>query len=578
MEPRTPSENDALREFAEAVADGQAVDWDAVEKDPVLAGKLSMLREIESISQLYHAASERFAREQDSPTSDADGREPAGGVNGHARWGSHILLERIGQGSFGDVYRAYDPTLRRHVAVKFLKPKGATSSQTEKLLGEVQRLAAVRHPNVITVHGVEIHDGRPGIRTELLNGETLEDRMASRDLFSAQEAALVGIELCGALAAIHAEHIVHGDVKTANVVRERGGRIVLMDFGSALEERSADETRRDVTPLATPPEVLEGQAPTRAADIYQLGVLLYRLVTGRYPIECNDLDTLRDKLARTKGVPIRDRRADIPASFARVVSKALQHDPGDRFASAGEMEEALQAALHATNPQARKRRRQGRVLLAATTAAVLLAALAWVRPLPKSLNVQTTFFRSDRDAVYPVALHPTDTLRPGDALFVTVESREDMHVYVLSEADNTPGVVHALFPDPDLSVRNPVAGGEPHMLPARTRAEATWEVSGTSPVERMFIIASRTPLPEIQALFRMGRVGSSASDAFDIDIDKLGELGLRSIKLRTSPDGTPRSLQQRLERVLEPGIDSGDVWLEVAEFECQAVAVGANQP
>ena len=574
MGPKKPTDQETLRQLAAAVADGQQVDWSAVTDDPELAAKLHKLRVIENISQLYHSASERVevneladCKVENRAAADAHVPPPRAPKS---KWGEHVLLERVGCGSFGDVYRAYDPSLRRHVAIKLLRRERAhTDAQAERLLDEARRLARVRHPNVITVHGVETHDGESGIRTELLEGRTLEECIHSPGVFSAREAALVGSELCGALAAIHAQNIVHGDVKTTNVIRENGGRIVLMDFGSAREDHARAEVGRDVTPLATPPEVLHGERPGRAADVYQLGVLLYRLVTGRYPVESNDLEVLRAKLDAGDIVPLRDRRPNLPSTFVRVVSRAMQRDPRARFASVGEMEEALQATIH----PARERVGSGsraRTLWAAlaTLAVVVVAAWALGRlPFTRPLQLDARLYRVGNGAREPLDPENADPLRPGDSLALTVESREDVHVYVLNEAGNQPGVLNTLFPDPDLSVHNPVAGGTVHMLPSGSLSEASWEVSGTSGVERLLIIAARQPLSEIEA--HVSLAGSSPG-FFDVDPQKLEDLGLRSIELRKKGASDGGSAFRYLEHVLAQKQQEGDVWYRLVQLDCEA--------
>src|SRR5262249_44273053 len=147
------------------------------------------------------------------------------------------LIERLGGGTFGDVYRAWDQDLERDVALKLLRPDaaGESSGHASRIANEGRLLARVRHPNVVCGHGVAVHDDRVGLWMELLRGVTLEQRLAAQGPFSAREATLVGVDLCGALAAIHAAGLIHRDVKAQNVMREAGGRIVLMDLGTGRE-------------------------------------------------------------------------------------------------------------------------------------------------------------------------------------------------------------------------------------------------------------------------------------------------------------------------------------------------------
>src|SRR5207248_1895533 len=170
---------------------------------------------------------------------------------------------------------------------------------------EGRLLARIRHQNVITVHGVAVHEQRVGLWMELVRGETLEQLLAKQGPMSAREAALIGIDLCRALAAIHAAGLIHRDIKAQNVMREDGGRIVLMDLGTG---RKMDASRRQGltdlagTPLYLAPELFEGAAASERTDLYSLGVLLYHLVTGTFPVKATVLDELIERHANGAGV------------------------------------------------------------------------------------------------------------------------------------------------------------------------------------------------------------------------------------------------------------------------------------
>src|SRR5262245_54408272 len=182
--------------------------------------------------------------------SHAAGRKVAAPAIGS--WADLSLVERLGGGSFGDVYRAWDRHLEREVALKLLRlAEVSDDPQSSRIVREGRLLARVRHPNVISVHSVEIHEGRVGLCMELIRGRTLEDVLQKRGRFSAREAALVGIDLCRALAAIHGSGLIHRDVKAQNVMREDGGRTVLMDLGTSRETQATQHALPDLagTPL-----------------------------------------------------------------------------------------------------------------------------------------------------------------------------------------------------------------------------------------------------------------------------------------------------------------------------------------
>src|SRR5262249_41435561 len=133
-------------------------------------------------------------------------------------WGTLRVREKLGEGAFGEVWLAFDPALGREVALKLRREAGTTG--TRRWLQGGRRLAPGRHPNVLTVYGAAAHDDRAGIWTELVRGETLEQRLSREGRLGAREAAVAGAELCAALSAVHAAGVVHGDLTAANVMRE----------------------------------------------------------------------------------------------------------------------------------------------------------------------------------------------------------------------------------------------------------------------------------------------------------------------------------------------------------------------
>jgi serine/threonine-protein kinase len=218
------------------------------------------------------------------------------------------------------------------------------AASEQHFLNEGRRLASVRHPNVLMVHGASRHDGRMGLWTDLIDGVTLEQSLKSMGPLGPEEAVHIGIDLCRALAAVHAAGLVHADVKTANVMRERGGRIVLMDFSTVTPRPArtkSDGDRVSGTPLYMAPELFRGAEPSISSDLYSLGVVLYRLVSGRFPVEATRLSELHDKHQRAERSALRDVRADLPTAYVQAVERATDPQPDRRYRSAGEMEKAL---------------------------------------------------------------------------------------------------------------------------------------------------------------------------------------------------------------------------------------------
>jgi eukaryotic-like serine/threonine-protein kinase len=371
-----------LEALIESVADGGPVDWDAIEastddeRQRRLIGHLRLVAGLAEVHRTTPDDDDKIAATL--PSADAGRVIP--------QWGHLLLLESVGEGTYGEVFRARDPWLDREVALKLLKPGAAGNVPAARLMHEARTLALVRHANVVTVHGADMHDGRVGLWMEFVRGRTLAAMVAAQGPLSANEAAVVGQELCRALGAVHAAGLVHGDIKAQNVMRGSGGRLVLMDFGAGqfVDGHRAAATRAGGTPLYLAPEVLQGGEPTVRSDIYALGVLLYMLVTGEYPVQATSLDELRLAHLRGDRRRLRDVRPDLPDAFVAAVERALEPDPQRRFATAGEMLPALarvtsgsiSARMAAILPEPRQRTWRSTRVPAYVTAALVLGLVA----------------------------------------------------------------------------------------------------------------------------------------------------------------------------------------------------------
>ncbi len=510
----------AIERAAEAVADAAPLDWAGVTREhPEHSSTLEQLHALALLAEAH-----REARES-SPAA-VDDTEPVA-----FRWGELDVIARLGEGAFGEVWRAREPALRREVALK-LRHSGAGSA---RWLDEARRLARVRHANVVVVHGAAEHDGRAGLWTELVRGETLEQRLAREGPFEAREVAWIGADLCRALAAVHAAGLVHGDVKPANVMRERGaggtpGRIVLMDFGSGRE--SGDPGAVSATPATAAPELLAGGTPAAASDMWALGATLYRLLAGSWPYEAAGVDALR-RAHESAPPSLRARRPDVPAALAAAIERALARDPAARFRDTGELEAALLASIA---PAARVAARppgprvNGWLALAAVLAAA--SALAWfalrrpsapeplasraAEPAPATaptlapteagapaaapattapargaLAPEVTLLRRSGAGVQPLA--DGGRIAVGDRLALDVRSDEPVWVYVFDE--DAAGESYALFPASGLATRNPLPAGVVHRLPGpRAGKPFAWEVTSANGAETFVVVVSRRAL------------------------------------------------------------------------------------
>lgn len=322
---------DESTDLAGSITDQRSIAWDSVTGgESEGSGPVAGYRRLESVVEAF-----RSWREGAAPATEA--------APSMRTWGPLELRRELGRGGFGTVYEAYDPSLARGVALKLLREGSGVAA--ERFLEEGRRLARVRHPHVLTVHGAAVHDGRPGLWADRIEGSTLHDWVGEHGPLGPGEAASVGVDVCRALAAIHAAGLIHGDVKPSNVMREVGGRIVVMDFGAARDVGGAVGEPVEGTPAVVAPEVLAGEAPTVACDLYSVGVLLYFLLTGRLPIQAETCRSVRRAHEHGTRSPLSDVRPDLPVELVEVVERALAPEPRLRYKSAGEMGRALSASV-----------------------------------------------------------------------------------------------------------------------------------------------------------------------------------------------------------------------------------------
>jgi hypothetical protein len=338
-----------LDELLGRIADGDPVDWQQAEaelSDPSDSAVLAAAKVIAQVTDTHRSSVMLDAEPPDGggSASDRGSAAPEPAADGR-RWGKYRLLDQIGEGSFGTVHRAADDRLHRDLAIKLLRPgTPGRDGLGERLLREATDLASIRHANVVSVYAVEEQDDQVGLCMEFIDGSTLDARVRFDGPLNADEALVVGRAVAQGLAAVHHAGLLHCDVKAKNVMRERAGRIVLMDLGASLDPLQAAQVaggRVVGTPLYMAPELFEGHPASVQSDIYSLGVLLYFLVTGRHPVEAASIDGIRQAHAAGRRVPLAERRVGLPEDFVRCVERALSPSPDDRFRSAGDMLAAL---------------------------------------------------------------------------------------------------------------------------------------------------------------------------------------------------------------------------------------------
>ncbi len=273
----------------------------------------------------------------------------------------YVILEKLGEGGMGVVYRARDEKLQRDVALKFLGslPTGSSASH-ERVLEEARAISALNHPNICTVYEVGEADGKPYIAMEFVEGRLLSEQILSTGM-ALDQVERYGIQLADALSHAHNRGIIHRDLKAANVMVTPSGLLKVLDFGISrrIDPSGGDETTRfdkswesqhtftGTLPYVAP-EVFKGQEADERSDIWSLGVLLYEMVAGRRPFQ--------GATAYELGAAImRERQPDItqpvPMVLQSVIDKCLNKDPGQRYHSAGEVRAALETAGTASRTQ-----------------------------------------------------------------------------------------------------------------------------------------------------------------------------------------------------------------------------------
>ena len=295
--------------------------------------------------------------------------------------GRYRLTLRIDEGGAGEVWQARDERLGRDVAIKILGPK-ADDAFRERFADEARRAAAVLHPNVVTVFD-EGRDGADAFMVmELVRGRTLRDVVADRGPLRPHEAARIIAQIAAALDAAHEAGVIHCDVKPANVIVDQQGTAKLTDFGIARAARGPREHELIGTARYIAPERIEGKAPTERSDVYSLGLVAYELLAGRPPnAEMETEDLLRVRL-EGRAPSLRSARVGISDEIDRVVVKALERDPQDRYPSAGAFARDLLAASQRDDatgvlpPVTRPLRRGGRREVHVDTTLALLAIFA----------------------------------------------------------------------------------------------------------------------------------------------------------------------------------------------------------
>lgn len=326
---------------------------------------------------------------------------PAAALNLLGRLDTYDVSEVLGQGGMGIVLKAFDPALKRPVAIKVLAPHLATEPVArQRFAREGQAAAAVRHEHVVTIHAVSEANGLPFIVMEYLAGGSLQTFLQRHGPLDGVTTARVGVQIASGLAAAHARGLIHRDIKPSNILlveSDAGGSrptvpaTKISDFGLAHLEHEARLTHSGIvtgTPMYMAPEQALAEELDARADLFSLGSVLYTLCTGREPFAGSSPIAVLRSVCDTAAIPIRELKPAVPLGLAQIVERLHAKKPADRLGSAAEVAELLQAcadhpertmsvALRAAT-QVKPSKSRRRWLVAALVAAVLIVTLGWL--------------------------------------------------------------------------------------------------------------------------------------------------------------------------------------------------------
>ena len=331
------------------------------------------------------------------------------------------ILDKIGEGGMGTVYLAHDTELDRRVALKFLPQRFVSDAEAlARFRREAQAVAALNHPNIITVYEIGDHDGVPFIAMPYIEGEILSDLVARGPLPGEQTVDIVH-QVCAGLDRAHAAGIIHRDIKPGNILVDKKGIVKILDFGLAKVD-TATRITADHSTLGTvyymSPEQARGEEVDGRSDIFSLGSVFYEMLSGRPPFQGDRPASILYAIEHAQPPRIRDSNSAVAPGLERIAARMLAKKPGDRYATASDVAADLPVGPHAISTgstmrtPARRRRKSARPIMFGA-AALLLVLLAVFALKSKFTSVEPDAVRAP-DGRKMIAVLPFENLGPAD--------------------------------------------------------------------------------------------------------------------------------------------------------------------
>jgi eukaryotic-like serine/threonine-protein kinase len=465
------------------------------------------------------------------------------------------ILEKIGEGGMGAVYRARDKRLGRTVAVKVLNPEAlARPDHRQRFAREARAASALNHPNIVVIHDVGSELGVDFIAMEYVDGEPLDCRLA-RQLPSMDEVLRYARGIAEALTAAHQAGIVHRDIKPSNVVVSRTGQLKVLDFGLAKLVTSPTVDCESPTLSATPntehgivlgtraymsPEQIEGKRVDARSDVFSFGVTLFELLCGQRPFQGASAAALAGAILREPPSPPRALRPDTPAELEVIILRCLEKDPARRYASGTELCDGLrqcEARLAAAGRIARVIRHRPALAVA------VIVSLLTVSATGIALAIRAARARWARDEALPEVARLTETGRYLDAYRLAHAAQkllpDDRGLQEAINKVTMPVSINTEPPGAQVFYKGYLAEDDP------------WELVGTSPLEHVRIPYALPRWSIVKDGYERYE-GTLFANTIQVTLDRVG----------SRPDGMVRVAGGRIIRPPMPAADLDEYWLD----------------